>query len=55
MWQWIKGHVLAWATSAAFTLTIAQVFVPSVFDWILDFVVVALVALAAKLAKQSET
>jgi hypothetical protein len=47
----LRGHVLAWTTSAAFTLTMAQVVAPSFMDWILDFLVVGLVALAAKLAR----
>lgn len=45
-----RQNVLAWTTSAALTLTGLQVIAPPVVDWLLDFIVVGLVALAAKLA-----
>jgi len=49
--EWFRQNVLAWTTSAALTLTGLQVFAPPIFDWLLDFIVVGLVALAARLAK----
>lgn len=48
--EWLRGHVLAWTTSAALTLTGLQVFTPTVFDWVLDGMVVALVWVAARMA-----
>ncbi len=45
-----REHVLAWTTSAALTLTGFQVFAPKMVDWMLDFAVVGLVYIAAKLA-----
>jgi hypothetical protein len=51
--DWLRRHALGWATSAAATLTAAQIVTPSFADWILDWIVVALVAVAAKLAKQA--
>lgn len=52
--DWLRGHVLAWTTSAALTLTGLQVFTPTVFDWLLDGMVVALVWVAARLASSSK-
>lgn len=49
--EWLRNHVLGWATSAALTLTGLQAFTPSMFDWLLDAMVVALVFIAAKLSK----
>jgi hypothetical protein len=46
----LRQHVLAWTTSAALTLTGFQIFAPAMVDWILDFAVVGLVFVAAKLA-----
>lgn len=54
MFDRIKENVLAWTTGAAFTLTMAQMVAPRFMDWILDFIVVGLVALAAKLAKSKQ-
>lgn len=51
---WLRGHVLAWTTSAALTLTLLQAVTPSLFDWLLDFAVVGLVWIAAKLAAPSK-
>lgn len=51
MLKWLKDKVLLWATTAALTLTGLQVFVPPVFDWLLDGLVVLLVFIAAKVAK----
>ena len=48
--DWLRTHVLGWTTSAAATLTLAQIFAPRFMDWILDWLVVGLVFLAAKLA-----
>lgn len=50
MREWLRSHVLGWTTSAAATLTLAQLVAPMFMDWILDFLVVALVYIAAKLA-----
>lgn len=50
--KWLRGHVVAWATSAALTLTLLQIVTPSVFDWVFDFAVVGLVWLSAKLSAQ---
>lgn len=50
---WLRRHVLAWATSAALTLTAAQIVAPRFMDWILDGLVVALVFVAAKLAAKA--
>lgn len=46
----MKANVLAWTTTAAATITVAQLVTPGFIDWIFDFMVVGLVALAAKLA-----
>lgn len=46
----LRISVLAWTTTAAATLTVAQLVAPSFIDWIFDIAVVGLVALAAKLA-----
>lgn len=54
MIDWLKRHVLAWTTSAAATLTAAQLVAPRFMDFILDVLVVLLVALAAKLAEQKK-
>lgn len=54
MFDALRKHVLAWTTSAAATLTLAQFFAPSFMDMILDFLVVCLVAVAAKLAQGKE-
>ena len=53
--DWLRTHVLAWTTSAAATLTLAQIFAPRFMDWILDFLVVGLVYVAAKLAQMKDT
>lgn len=50
--DWLRRHVLAWTTSAAATLTLAQIVAPRFMDWMLDFAVVLLVWVAAKLAQQ---
>ena len=50
MLEKLQRHVLAWTTSAALTLTGLQLFAPPLIDWFLDFLVVGLVFLAAKLA-----
>lgn len=50
--EWLRKYVLAWTTSAAATLTMAQIVAPNFMDIILDLMVVGLVALAAKLASQ---
>ncbi len=49
--DWLHRHVLAWTTSAALTLTAAQVVAPGFIDLILDLMVVGLVWLAARLAQ----
>lgn len=49
---WFKAHVLAWTTGAALILTMAQMVAPRFMDWVLDFIVVGLVWLAAWLSKQ---
>ena len=49
--DWLRRHVLGWATSAAATLTALQLVAPPLFDWVLNVLVVGLVALAAKLAQ----
>lgn len=54
MFDALRKHVLAWTTAAASTLTIAQLFSPSFMDFILDWMVVGLVALAAYLAKSKD-
>ena len=46
----LRDHVLAWTTSAALTLTGFQIFAPKMMDWLLDFAVVGLVFIAAKIA-----
>ena len=51
--DWLRSHVLGWTTSAAATLTAAQMVTPSFADWILDWTVVGLVAVAGKLAKRT--
>lgn len=51
MYDWARSHVLGWATSAALTLTLLQMATPTIFDWIFDFMVVALVWIAAKLSR----
>ena len=51
MMDWLRAHVLAWTTTAAATLTLAQLVAPRFMDWILDFLVVGLVFVAAKLAQ----
>ena len=48
---WLRQHVLGWTTSAAATLTALQLIAPPLADWVLNILVVGLVALAAKLAK----
>lgn len=48
---WLRAHVLAWATSAAVTLTVLQAFTPTAFDWILRILIIGIVFLAAKLAR----
>lgn len=53
--QKLRDHVLAWTTSAALTLTGFQVFAPKMIDWVLDFLVVGLVFIAAKLAGSKGT
>ena len=53
--DWLRQHVLAWTTSAAATLTLAQIVAPRFMDWILDFLVVGLVYVAAKLAQMKDT
>ncbi len=53
MFERLRNNVLAWTTSGALTLTMAQAVAPTFMDWILDFLVVGLVALAAKLARAS--
>jgi hypothetical protein len=50
MLDWFRSHALAWTTSAALTLTLAQVVTPSFMDWVFDFIVVGLVWMAAKLS-----
>lgn len=54
MFDVLRRHTLAWTTSAALTLTGLQVFAPPLFDWLLDGLVVLLVALAAKLAQAAK-
>jgi len=49
--QWMTSHVLSWTVAAASTLTVAQFFTPNFMDFILDWLVVGLVFVAAKLAK----
>ncbi len=51
MFDWLKAKVLLWATAAAATLTGLQLFMPPMIDWLLDWLVVALVFIAAKVAK----
>ena len=48
----LRVHVLGWTTSAAATLTAFQLIAPNWLDWILNIMVVGLVYIAAKLAKQ---
>lgn len=52
MVDWARKHVLGWATSAGLTLTMAQMVAPRFMDWILDALVVCLIWVAAKLARQ---
>ena len=54
MFEKLKDRVLLWATTAAATLTSLQLFTPNMIDWLLDWLVVALVFIAAKVA-QSKT
>ncbi|MEM7602857.1 MAG: hypothetical protein AAF357_15780 [Verrucomicrobiota bacterium] len=51
MTDFFKTKVLEWTTGAAFTLTMAQMVAPRFMDWILDFIVVGLVYVAAKLSQ----
>jgi len=51
MFDWLKSKVLLWTTTAAAFLTAAQMVTPSFMDFILDWLVVGLVFVAAKLAK----
>lgn len=51
MFEAIRRHTLAWTTSAALTLTGLQIIAPPLIDWVLDALVVGLVALAARLAR----
>jgi len=52
--NWAIKNVLSWTTAAATTLTLAQLFAPSFMDWILDFLVIGLVWVAAKLATMNK-
>ncbi|MBF9645455.1 hypothetical protein [Streptococcus pseudopneumoniae] len=53
MIDWARKHALAWTTSAAVTLAAMRFFTPSFVDFIIDGLTVALVWLAAVLAKQA--
>ena len=50
MLDWLRSHALAWTTSAAATLTAAQMITPNFMDFIFDWIVVGLVVVSAKLA-----
>ena len=53
MFDWLKSKVLLWSVSAAATLTALQFITPAFVDFILDWLVVGLVFIAAKMAKAS--
>lgn len=50
---WMTRHVLAWTTTAASTLTLAQIVAPRFVDIVLDILVVVLVYIAAKLGQMN--
>lgn len=51
MLDWARRHVLAWTTSAAVTLAGLRLVTPSFVDLLIDLLTIALVFVAAKLAK----
>lgn len=51
MLDWARRHVLAWTTSAAVTLAALRFVTPSFVDFMIDLLTVALVWVAAKLAR----
>jgi len=54
MSDWFKEKVLLWSVTAAATLTGLQALMPPVIDWMLDFLVVGLVFLAAHIARSTK-
>lgn len=49
--DWLRQHALAWTTSAAASMVALRMVTPSFVDFVFDILTVALVWLAAKLAK----
>ena len=47
---WLKRRALGVILSAAATLTVISLFLPAMFDFIVDLMMIGLIALAGKLA-----
>lgn len=50
----IKGHVIAWTTGAALTLAMLRFVTPNFVDFIIDWLTVGLVYVAARLSKSTK-
>ena len=52
--DWLKNRVIAWTTGAAFTLALLRFVTPNFVDFMIDWITVGLVFVAAKLSKESK-